>query len=104
MSRLDRIYASHETIKWARDWRIEPVGVKTDHNMVSVMITTATTPTVGKGRPVFLRLNTDRSVGHPDPDLRVLCGYGARPRSGPDPDPGSPGSADPDPGNPQVYL
>lgn len=50
--------------------------------------------------PLSLRLNMDQSVDHLDLDLQVLCGFEVHPRSGPDPDPGSPGSVDPDPGNP----
>ncbi|KAI0677139.1 Endonuclease/exonuclease/phosphatase [Trametes maxima] len=53
MARLDRIYATDGTFKWAREWRILPVGVKTDHNLVSVLLTSPSAPDVGKGRPVF---------------------------------------------------
>ncbi|KAH9849474.1 Endonuclease/exonuclease/phosphatase, partial [Lenzites betulinus] len=53
MSRLDRIYVNEETGRWAREWRIDPVGVKTDHSMASVLVTTKNAPEVGKGRPVF---------------------------------------------------
>ncbi|EIW60172.1 DNase I-like protein, partial [Trametes versicolor FP-101664 SS1] len=64
MSRLDRIYLSEETMKWAREWKIEPVGVKTDHSMVSALLTTETAPKVGKGRPIFpLHLIKDKKLG-----------------------------------------
>ncbi|KAH9858721.1 Endonuclease/exonuclease/phosphatase, partial [Lenzites betulinus] len=53
MSRLDRIYVDRETERWAREWKIEPVGVRTDHNLVSVLITTENAPEVGRGRPIF---------------------------------------------------
>ncbi|EIW54371.1 DNase I-like protein, partial [Trametes versicolor FP-101664 SS1] len=53
MSRLDRMYIRGEELKWAREWSITPVGVKTDHCLVSVLLTTPHTPAVGKGRPVF---------------------------------------------------
>ncbi|OJT10530.1 Transposon TX1 uncharacterized 149 kDa protein [Trametes pubescens] len=53
MSRLDRIYIRPSEARWAREWTITPVGVKTDHSLVSVMLTTPSTPEVGKGRPVF---------------------------------------------------
>ncbi|KAL1940025.1 hypothetical protein VTO73DRAFT_9360 [Trametes versicolor] len=53
MSRLDRIYVTPEVGRWTREWGIEQVGVKTDHSLVSVLLTTLTAPEVGKGRPVF---------------------------------------------------
>ncbi|KAL7280190.1 hypothetical protein ACG7TL_006609 [Trametes sanguinea] len=53
MARLDRIYIRPEMVPWMRDWRITPAGVKTDHNLVSAVMTTPTAPAVGKGRPVF---------------------------------------------------
>ncbi|OJT01797.1 Transposon TX1 uncharacterized 149 kDa protein [Trametes pubescens] len=53
MSRLDRIYIKQSELRWAREWKIDPVGIKTDHSLVSVMLTTPSTPEVGKGRPVF---------------------------------------------------
>ncbi|EIW58330.1 DNase I-like protein [Trametes versicolor FP-101664 SS1] len=63
MSRLDRIYVTRDLARWARDWKIEPVGVKTDHNMVSVMLTAPSEPAVGKGRPVFpLHLLKDKKL------------------------------------------
>ncbi|OJT08964.1 Transposon TX1 uncharacterized 149 kDa protein [Trametes pubescens] len=63
MSRLDRIYVTRDLARWAREWKIEPVGVRTDHNMVSVMLTAPTDPEVGKGRPVFpLHLLRDRRL------------------------------------------
>ncbi|OJT03797.1 Transposon TX1 uncharacterized 149 kDa protein, partial [Trametes pubescens] len=63
MSRLDRIYVTSEASRWAREWEIEPVGVKTDHNLVSVLITTPSAPVVGKGRPVFpLNLLKDKKL------------------------------------------
>lgn len=63
LSRLDRIYVSAETARWTREWRIEPVGVRTDHSMVSVLLTTPNAPEMGKGRPVFpLHLLRDRKL------------------------------------------
>jgi ribonuclease HI len=49
-SRLDRIYATEEMYPWCTDWNIEHPAVKTDHQMVSVRITTENMPFVGKGR------------------------------------------------------
>ncbi|KAL1939020.1 hypothetical protein VTO73DRAFT_10280 [Trametes versicolor] len=63
MSRLDRMYIRQSELKWAREWSITPVGVKTDHSLVSVLLTTPLTPEVGKGRPVFpLFLLTDKKL------------------------------------------
>ncbi|KAI9069301.1 DNase I-like protein, partial [Trametes sanguinea] len=53
MSRLDRIYVQPDMFKWMREWDIVPVGTKTDHSLVSVLMTTPNAPSTGKGRPVF---------------------------------------------------
>ncbi|KAL7282742.1 hypothetical protein ACG7TL_004216 [Trametes sanguinea] len=53
MSRLDRIYVRPTMMKWMRGWKIERTGVRTDHCMISVMMTTPTAPETGKGRPTF---------------------------------------------------
>ena len=46
-SRLDRIYVTKSCFESARDWEINVPGVKTDHNLVSVQLTSETAPTVG---------------------------------------------------------
>ncbi|KAF5336211.1 hypothetical protein D9758_017781 [Tetrapyrgos nigripes] len=49
-SRLDRIYVKPTVLKTAREWKIEPNGVpNADHLMVSVQVTTANAPNIGKG-------------------------------------------------------
>ncbi|KAH9849690.1 Endonuclease/exonuclease/phosphatase, partial [Lenzites betulinus] len=53
MARLDRIYAAADQMKWARDWTIEQVGLRTDHCLVTVTLTTPSAPEAGKGRPIF---------------------------------------------------
>ncbi|OSD00924.1 DNase I-like protein, partial [Trametes coccinea BRFM310] len=53
MSRLDRIYIKAGTLDRTREWAIKPVGVKTDHNMVSVQMTTLNAPEMGRGRRLF---------------------------------------------------
>ncbi|OSD03160.1 DNase I-like protein, partial [Trametes coccinea BRFM310] len=53
MSRLDRIYVRPSMLRWMRGWKIERTGIRTDHSMVSVMMTTPTAPVTGKGRPTF---------------------------------------------------
>ncbi|KAI9065872.1 DNase I-like protein, partial [Trametes sanguinea] len=53
MARLDRIYVRESMMQWTREWEIRTVGVKTDHNLVAVQMTTPSAPEAGKGRPVF---------------------------------------------------
>ncbi len=53
LSRLDRIYANHETIQTARNWKIHEGGVRSDHSIVSVEVTCASMPDMGRGRPTF---------------------------------------------------
>ncbi|KAI9059930.1 DNase I-like protein, partial [Trametes sanguinea] len=63
MSRLDRIYVKQSMMAWTREWDIVPVGTKTDHSLVSVLITTPQTPETGKGRPVFpMHLLSDKRL------------------------------------------
>ncbi|EIW52960.1 uncharacterized protein TRAVEDRAFT_134901, partial [Trametes versicolor FP-101664 SS1] len=63
MSRLDRIYVTADLMRWAREWASVPVGVKTDHSMVSVLLTAPNEPEVGKGRPLFpLHLLKDKTL------------------------------------------
>ncbi|KAH9890117.1 Endonuclease/exonuclease/phosphatase, partial [Cubamyces lactineus] len=62
-SRLDRIYVSDDTFTRARDWQIKPPAFKTDHSLVTVQLSMADAPTVGKGRPNFpLHLNKDKHL------------------------------------------
>ena len=49
-SRLDRIYTKEDIYPWCENWRIEHPGFKTDHNLVSVQITSENMPFIGKGR------------------------------------------------------
>ncbi|KAJ7616192.1 hypothetical protein DFH06DRAFT_1013136, partial [Mycena polygramma] len=56
-SRIDRIYISEKLYMTAREWKIEAVGIPTDHKMVSVQIAHEDAPTIGKKRwsiPVHL--------------------------------------------------
>ncbi|OJT05021.1 Transposon TX1 uncharacterized 149 kDa protein [Trametes pubescens] len=53
MSRLDRIYVTAEVFDFARGWIISQPGVKTDHLLMSVQLTTPNAPVAGPGRPVF---------------------------------------------------
>ncbi len=62
-SRLDRIYVTPAVFDNAREWNICEAGVKTDHCLVSVQLTTPNTPVVGPGRPLFpLILIKDRTL------------------------------------------
>ncbi|KAF8061861.1 Endonuclease/exonuclease/phosphatase [Lyophyllum atratum] len=50
-SRIDRIYISPQTMKTARDWKIEVTGVpNADHGMVSMQMAHQQAPEVGRGR------------------------------------------------------
>ena len=49
-SRLDRIYTKEDIYPWCEDWRIEHPGFKTDHNLVSVRVTSENMPFIGRGR------------------------------------------------------
>lgn len=53
LSHLDRIYVSDEIYHFALRWTIEESGLKTDHSLASVQLTTPNAPKVGTGRPVF---------------------------------------------------
>ncbi|KAI9056760.1 DNase I-like protein, partial [Trametes sanguinea] len=62
-SRLDRIYVSSDTFTRAREWKITPPAIKTDHSLVTVQLSMAESPIVGKGRPVFsLHLIKDKKL------------------------------------------
>ncbi|EIN08151.1 hypothetical protein PUNSTDRAFT_17686, partial [Punctularia strigosozonata HHB-11173 SS5] len=50
-SRIDRIYATDETLRGCDRWEIEhPGAIETDHKLVSVMFTDTSKPYIGKGR------------------------------------------------------
>ncbi|OSC96465.1 DNase I-like protein, partial [Trametes coccinea BRFM310] len=62
-SRLDRIYVSSDAFARARDWQIKPPAFKTDHSLVTVQLSMADAPIVGKGRPSFsLHLIKDKKL------------------------------------------
>lgn len=59
-SRLDRIYTKEEIYPWCTDWKIEHPGLRTDHSLVGVQVTSENMPFIGKGRwavPVGLLKN-----------------------------------------------
>ncbi|EJF59961.1 DNase I-like protein, partial [Dichomitus squalens LYAD-421 SS1] len=63
LSRLDRMYTREAVFRLARDWIIMESGIKTDHRMMTVQLTTATAPSVGHGRPIFpLSIIKDRKL------------------------------------------
>ncbi|KAI4519172.1 DNase I-like protein, partial [Schizophyllum commune Loenen D] len=49
-SRIDRIYTNEPTFFTAREWKIEDPAMRSDHRMVSVLITNEDAPKVGHGR------------------------------------------------------
>ncbi|KAL1740806.1 hypothetical protein HDZ31DRAFT_21630, partial [Schizophyllum fasciatum] len=63
LARLDRIYCSEAVFRTARQWQIDEAPLKTDHSVVSVMMTSEKSPDIGKGRwrlPEYLI--TDRKM------------------------------------------
>lgn len=64
-SRIDRIYLSHELHPFAFEWDMSYTEVRTDHRMVSVRLSKASAPAMGKGRwcipPSLLK---DKSIIH----------------------------------------
>ncbi len=62
-SRLDRIYVNPKTFDNARNWRICEAGVRTDHSLIMVQLTSEKAPIIGPGRPLFpLLLLKDRTL------------------------------------------
>ncbi len=62
-SRLDRIYVTPTAFEFAREWKISVPDVKTDHSLVSVQLTSETSPVVGPGRQLFpLKLLKDKKL------------------------------------------
>ena len=60
--RIDRIYITNHLLPPAKEWKIDPPIIETDHWLVSAKITTPETPEVGKGRwqiPTYLFDNED---------------------------------------------
>ncbi|KAG2116710.1 Endonuclease/exonuclease/phosphatase [Suillus discolor] len=56
-SRIDRIYISEDFMPFSKEWRIEPSGIATDHQLISARISDIRMPFVGKGRwtlPLFI--------------------------------------------------
>ncbi|KAJ3968099.1 hypothetical protein EV361DRAFT_806164, partial [Lentinula raphanica] len=52
-ARLDRIYNKTDIRENLFEWKIETPGIKTDHDMVSVRLTSESAPRIGKGRWVM---------------------------------------------------
>ncbi|KAK7034152.1 hypothetical protein R3P38DRAFT_2772255 [Favolaschia claudopus] len=62
-SRIDRVYVKHGILDQTYEWRIQPAGFATDHQMVTVRITSANAPTTGPGRWVWPKhLNSDKNL------------------------------------------
>ncbi|KAK7037153.1 Endonuclease/exonuclease/phosphatase [Favolaschia claudopus] len=52
-SRIDRMYVKEGLFEQTFEWQIQTVGIRTNHRMVSVRMTTEESPTVGHGRWVW---------------------------------------------------
>ncbi|KAH7903930.1 hypothetical protein BJ138DRAFT_979434, partial [Hygrophoropsis aurantiaca] len=56
-SRIDRIYVRSNMLPFCKEWKIEPPGIPTDHQLISARISDNRLPYVGKGRwtlPLFV--------------------------------------------------
>ncbi|KIJ06480.1 hypothetical protein PAXINDRAFT_31816, partial [Paxillus involutus ATCC 200175] len=56
-SRIDRIYVRDDWLPFSKEWEIDPPGIHTDHQLVSVRLSTPRMPFIGKGRwtlPIFI--------------------------------------------------
>jgi hypothetical protein len=52
-SRLDRFYVRRDIFDQTFEWDIKTPGIKTDHKMITVKLTTEKAPTIGHGRWVW---------------------------------------------------
>ncbi|KAJ7044016.1 Endonuclease/exonuclease/phosphatase [Mycena alexandri] len=52
-SRIDRIMVKRSLFEQTYEWDIKTVGIRTDHRMVTVKVSTAKAPTIGHGRWVW---------------------------------------------------
>ncbi len=75
-SRLDRMYTTPSTFDDAREWRVCEAGVKTDHSLILVQLTSGNAPVVGPGRPLFpLTLLKDKKLARQIKEcgLQAMC-------------------------------
>ncbi|KAJ7017556.1 Endonuclease/exonuclease/phosphatase, partial [Mycena alexandri] len=62
-SRIDRIYVKRDVFEQTYEWDISTVGIKTDHRLVSMKLTSEDTPTIGHGRWVWpTHLHKDKDL------------------------------------------
>ncbi|KAJ7108889.1 hypothetical protein C8R43DRAFT_905186, partial [Mycena crocata] len=52
-SRIDRFYIKRSKFEYTMEWEIRTPGVKTDHKMISLKMTTKDAPTIGHGRWIW---------------------------------------------------
>ena len=72
-SRIDRIYVKEEFFSDCKKWDITPAPIPTDHDMVSAIISTPSTPVIGKGRwAIPKRLTKNKEVKHELQRLRKI--------------------------------
>ncbi|KAJ7934675.1 hypothetical protein B0H13DRAFT_1513572, partial [Mycena leptocephala] len=61
-SRIDRILVPTQSLGYLKNWSIEPTGIFTDHQMVSVEYANPKSPFIGRGRwclPLHILKDTD---------------------------------------------
>ena len=62
-SRIDRIYIRGEFFNNCKRWDITPAPIPTDHNIVSAILSTPSSPVIGKGRWVVpTRLTRNKEI------------------------------------------
>ncbi|KAJ7301682.1 Endonuclease/exonuclease/phosphatase, partial [Mycena albidolilacea] len=67
-SRLDRFYVKRDLMAHTYEWEIETVGIRTDHRMITMKLTTEGAPSMGHGRwvcpPHIMRNKTFKKFVH----------------------------------------
>uniref|UniRef100_A0A0W0G0A5 Reverse transcriptase domain-containing protein n=1 Tax=Moniliophthora roreri TaxID=221103 RepID=A0A0W0G0A5_MONRR len=62
-SQIDRIYVSHELFPATYQWQIKTVGIRTDHQLVTVKVLDIDSPEIERGRWVWpMHINSDREL------------------------------------------
>ncbi|KIJ09914.1 hypothetical protein PAXINDRAFT_86789 [Paxillus involutus ATCC 200175] len=56
-SRIDHIYTNENVLLFSNEWKIEPSGIHTDHQLISARVSNHRMPYIGRGRwslPLFI--------------------------------------------------
>ncbi|KAJ7605533.1 Endonuclease/exonuclease/phosphatase, partial [Mycena polygramma] len=85
-SRIDRFYVKREIFENTYEWDMQSVGIKTDHRMITMKLTTEDAPEMGHGRWVWpLHLTKDKALAAVilEKGITLQEGLEALPNSGP---------------------